>query len=192
MAVGPPGTRVSHNPAWLQTYHAVRYEDALEPLILLSLCPKYWDYTCAPLSRIYLILGIKARALSMLYKLPTHWATYPALYSLFWMTQISSDLADGSTFMLAHRWVFFILPLFPFFQWVESHHADSKPSDSSNPPASVSHIAGTTDIPLFPSQKSLGCVLHLLRESTCLTNARRCFGPLITYSQLQPLNPSFL
>lgn len=66
MAVGLPGTRVSHSLAWPQTYHVVRYEDALEPLILLFLCPKYWDYTCAPLSQIYLILGIKARALSML------------------------------------------------------------------------------------------------------------------------------
>lgn len=178
--------------AWvgLKLNHAV--EDALELLILLSLCPKYWDCMRARLSRIYLVLGIKARALSMLFKLSTHSATCPALYNLFWMTQISSDLANGSTFMLAHRWIFFILPLFPFFQWVESHHAGSKHSDSSNPPASVSHVSGTTDIPLYASQKSLGCVLHLLRESTCLSNARRYFGPLITYSQLQPLNPSFL
>lgn len=112
MAVGPPGTRVSHSLGWPQTYHVV--EDALEPLILLSLCPKYWDCMCAPLSQIYLVLGIKARALSMLYKLSTHSATCSALYNLFWMTQISSDLANGSIFMLAHRWIFLFCLCSPF------------------------------------------------------------------------------
>lgn len=52
---------ISHSPSWPQTFYVTK--DNLELLILLPPLPKY---ACVPACQVYVVLGTRLRALSML------------------------------------------------------------------------------------------------------------------------------
>lgn len=91
---------------WTWT-HSVGQED---PRHLISLCQSSWDYSCAPLSLIYVLLGSKPGALWILSRHSANWATFTALKHCF---LISNCWLWGRNYSLIFFsfWAFFLVIL---------------------------------------------------------------------------------